>query len=146
VARELVTDIDVRAALASARVIAVLGAHHEPSRPAFYVPDYLHEQGYRVTGVNPVLVGRELFGHPVVAKLGDVEAPVDIVDVFRRSELLPQHVDEILAMSPRPKVVWLQLGIRNEAFAKQLVEAGIDVVQDRCTLADHRRFAIGRVA
>lgn len=144
-ARELVDEADVRAALASARVIAVLGAHHEPSRPAFYVPDYLHEQGYRVVGVNPALAGKELFGAPVRAKLGDVPGPVDLVDVFRRSDLLPQHTAEILAMSPRPKVVWLQLGVRNDAFAKELVEAGIDVVQDRCTLADHRRFAIGRV-
>ncbi len=145
-ARELVTDADVREALASARLIAVLGAHHEASRPAFYVPDYLHEQGYRVVGVNPAMVGKVLFGAPVRAKLGDVPGPVDLVDVFRRSDLLPQHTAEILAMSPRPKVVWLQLGVRNDAFAKELVDAGIDVVQDRCTLADHRRFAIGSIA
>jgi predicted CoA-binding protein len=145
VARELVAEADVREALASARVVAVLGAHHEASRPAFYVPEYLREQGYRVVAVNPALAGRELFGALVEAKLADVPGPVDLVDVFRRSELLPGHAAEILAMRPLPKLVWLQQGIRNDAFAKELVAAGIDVVQDRCTLADHRRFGIGRV-
>jgi hypothetical protein len=144
-ARELTADVDVRAVLASSRVVAVLGAHHEGSRPAFYVPDYLEKQGYRVIGVNPALAGQTLFGHPVVAKLTDVGEPVDLVDVFRRPDLLPQHTAEILAMSPRPKVVWLQLGIQNDAFAKELVANGIDVIQDRCTLAEHRRFGLGKV-
>jgi predicted CoA-binding protein len=145
VARELESDADIRAVLESSRVVAVLGAHHEASRPAFYVPDYLEKQGYHVIGVNPVLAGQELFGHPVLAKLTDVNEPVDLVDVFRRADLLPQHSAEILAMNPHPKVVWLQLGIRNDAFAKELVANGIDVIQDRCTLAEHRRFGLGRV-
>ncbi|MEO7329092.1 MAG: CoA-binding protein [Minicystis sp.] len=141
---EIESEAAIRETLKSARTIAVLGAHHAPSRPAFYVPEYLHEQGYRVLPVNPTLVSKTLFGEPVRATLAELGEAVDIVDVFRLAELLPGHLTDILAMNPRPKVVWLQLGIRNDAFARSLVEEGIDVVQDRCTLADHRRFFSGR--
>ncbi|HVY45712.1 MAG TPA: CoA-binding protein [Minicystis sp.] len=143
-ARELVDEADVKAALAAARTVAVLGVHDDASRPAHYVPDYLAAHGYRLVPVNPAFAGQTLWGEPVRASLAEVGEPVDIVDVFRRPELLPGHVAEILAMSPRPKLVWLQQGIRNDAFAKEIVAAGIDVVQDRCTLADHRRFGLGR--
>lgn len=141
---ELEREDQIKATLKNARTIAVLGAHHAPSRPAFYVPEYLHAQGYRVLPVNPTLVGKTLFGEPVRATLAELGEAVDIVDVFRLAELLPGHLPDILAMNPRPKVVWLQLGIRNEVFARALVEAGIDVVQDRCTLADHRRMFSAR--
>lgn len=130
--------------LAEARTIAVLGAHDDPSRPACYVPDYLHSQGYRVLPVNPRLVGRQLWGEPVRATLAELKETVDVVDVFRRPEFLPGHEADILAMDPGPAVVWLQLGIRHDEFARRLQAAGIAVVQDRCTLADHRRFGLGR--
>ena len=70
---------------------------------------------------------------------------MDVVDVFRRSELLPSHVADILAMEPRPELVWLQLGIRNDAVARELSAAGIEVIQDRCMLADHQRLRLGPV-
>lgn len=124
--------------LRTARTVAVLGAHVEPQRPAFYVPDYLHDSGYTVLPVNGTLVGRTLWGAPVVGSLTELTVPIDVVDVFRRSEALPAHVDEILAMKPLPKVVWFQSGIRNDAVARALEAAGITVVQDRCMLADHR--------
>lgn len=133
-------DVGIRAVLERTKTVAVLGAHFERHRAAFYVPDYLQAQGYRVIGVNPKLVNTELFGEPVVASLADVPVAVDLVDVFRRSELLPGHLEELLAMEPLPKVVWMQLGVRNDAIAATLVDAGVDVVQDRCTLADHRRL------
>jgi predicted CoA-binding protein len=142
--REITTEAEIRALLEGAKTVAVLGAHDEPSRPAFYVPDYLHAQGVRILPVNPALVGRTLWGEPVRKSLRELGQHVDFVDVFRRSEALPLHLDEILGMSPLPPAVWLQLGIRNDAFAARLVAAGIDVVQDRCTLADHRRMGVGR--
>jgi uncharacterized protein len=142
---ELETEATVREALARARVIAVLGAHDQPSRPAFYVPDYLHQQGYRILPVNPALAGRTLWGEVVRATLAEIAEPVDMVDVFRRPELLSGHVADLLSMKPLPRVVWLQLGIRNDAFAREITAAGMDVVQDRCTLADHRRMGIGPV-
>ena len=124
--------------LRTARTVAVLGAHFEAQRPAFYVPDYLHDSGYTVLPVNGTLVGRTLWGAPVVGALTELTVPVDVVDVFRRAEALPAHVDEILAMKPLPKVVWFQSGVRNDAVARTLEGAGITVVQDRCMLADHR--------
>lgn len=142
---ELTREAEWVDVLKTARVIAVLGAHDNPIKAACYVPEYLHEQGYRILPVNPALVGKELFGEKVRATLAEIGEPVDVVDVFRRPELLPGHLADILAMAPRPKVVWLQLGIRNDAFARDLVAAGLDVVQDRCTLADHRRFQVGPV-
>jgi predicted CoA-binding protein len=139
---ELTTPAAVEAALRDARVIAVLGAHREPARPAFYVPDYLHEQGYTILPVNPLLAGTTLWGETVRAELRELDRPVDIVDVFRRSDAVRDHLEDILAMSPLPRVVWLQLGIRNDGAAAALAARGIDVVQNRCTLADHRRFRI----
>jgi len=144
-ANELVDENVVRELLRDARTIAILGAHHDTWKPAFYVPDYLLEQGYEIIPVNPRFAGQEFWGQPVRALLSEIEVAVDIVDVFRRSDALMAHLDEILAMSPRPRAVWLQLGIRNDAFRDELVAAGIDVVQDRCTLADHRRWRLPRV-
>lgn len=142
---EITAPSAIAEALRSARTVAVLGAHHDASRAACYVPDYLHAQGYRVLPVNPALVGKTLWGEPVRETLASLGERVDIVDVFRRPDLLPGHLADILAMSPRPRIVWLQLGIRNDAFARDLMAAGIDVVQDRCALADHRAMGIGPV-
>ncbi len=121
-----------------ARTVAVLGAHHDPSKPAFYVPDYLHGAGVKVLPVNATLTGRALWGAPVAATLAELREPVDIVDVFRRPEALAGHVDDILAMKPLPKVVWFQSGIRNDEVARRLEAAGITVVQSRCLMVDHR--------
>lgn len=136
---------DIRSILEGSRTVAVLGAHHEPWRPAFYVPEYMHSVGSRILPVNPALVGREIWGEPVRASLTEVGA-VDVVDVFRRSDALMGHLDEILAMDPLPRVVWLQQGIRDDRFAEALSARGIDVVQDRCMLADHRHLGLGRIS
>lgn len=134
----------MRDILERSRTVAVLGIHRDAGRPAHYVPAYLHQQGYRVLGVNPKLAGQELFGVRVVARLAELLEPVDVVDVFRRSELLAMHLPELLAMSPRPRAVWLQQGVRDDPFARALREAEIDVVQDRCTLREHRRLGLTR--
>jgi hypothetical protein len=132
----------VKPVLETARVVAVLGASASPDKPAHYVPKYAADKGYRVIPVNPGLEGQELFGEPVRPSLAAIGEPVDIVDVFRRPEVLDTHLDDILAMNPRPKLVWLQLGIRNDDFAAKLFEAGIEVIQDRCLLADHRALGL----
>lgn len=137
---------DLGEILRETRVVAVLGAHHEAGRPAFYVPDYLASVGYRILPVNPMLVGRVLWGVPTVARLTDLTEPVDLVDVFRRSEALPDHLDELLGMSPAPRTVWFQSGVRNDAVAARLVAAGLEVVQDRCTLAEHRGRRLPAIA
>ena len=128
--------------LEHARSVAVLGAHPDASRPAHYVPAYLTEMGYQVLAVNPQCAGQQMFGHPAVASLTELEAPVDVVDVFRRSDPLPGHLAEILAMQPLPRWVWLQKGVSHDEFAAELQSHGIQVVQDRCMLADHRAFGL----
>lgn len=134
---------DLKRLLEETRTIAILGASNEPSRAGFYVPEYLRRVGYRVLPVNPSHIGERLFGEPVRASLAELDEPIDMIDVFRRPAAVLAHVDEILAMQPHPSVVWLQLGVRNDEAARRLVGAGIDVVQDRCTLAEHRALGVG---
>ncbi len=138
-----INDARIREILSGSPTIAVLGIHHEPEKAAFYVPEYLHDEGYRILGVNPVFAGQTLFDAPVRATLAELTEPVDLVDVFRRSDAVADHVEDILAMKPRPKVVWLQLGIKNDDAAKILEASGIVVIQNRCTLADHQRLGLG---
>jgi uncharacterized protein len=141
-AHEITSLDEVKTALKSARVVAVLGAHPDSWRPASYVPAYLHDVGYRIIPVNPQFAGQALWGETVRATLREIREPVDIVDVFRRPDQLPAHLEDLLAMDPLPRVVWLQPGIEHDEVARTLVEHGIDVVQDRCTLQDHRRLGI----
>lgn len=131
---------DIKRILQESKTVAVLGAHANPEKPAYYVPEYLDSRNYEIFPVNPVFAGREIFGKTVVSNLSELTTPIDLVDVFRRSEVIPEHLGDILAMKPLPKVVWFQLGIRNDEAAQQLSEAGIEVVQNRCTLADHQNF------
>src|SRR5215831_19046514 len=112
-----INDARLREILMTSPTIAVLGIHREPEKAAFYVPEYLHDEGYRVLGVNPVFVNETLFGEKVRATLSELDVPIDIVDVFRRAEHIPGHIDDILAMKPHPRFVWFQLGIRNDDAA-----------------------------
>lgn len=130
---------DLRSLLTIARTVAVLGikTEEQSSQAAHYVPRYLQEAGYEVIPV-PVYFpeATEILGQPVYRKLVDIPGEVDLVNVFRRPTDIPQHVDDILAK--RPRAVWFQLGIRNDEAARRLAEAGIQVVQDRCIMVDHR--------
>lgn len=136
----LQSSADVLRVLTENRVIAVVGFHHDPMKPAHYVPEYLYRQGYTIIPVNPALAarGESFFGHKAVSTLTEITTPVDIVEIFRRSDRVRDHLADILSMSPLPRVVWMQQGIRDEATARALSERGIDVIQDRCMLADHR--------
>ena len=122
----------IEAVLRECRRIAVLGIKTEAQRdrPAFYVPEYMARAGYDIVPV-PVYFpdATEIMGCPVYRKVADVPQPVDMVNVFRRSHDIPQHVPDILAAHPR--AVWIQTGIRNDAVAEALARAGIKVVQDR---------------
>jgi len=133
---------ELREILEQVRTIAVLGMKAEAEEDAYRVPRYLQQQGYRIVPVNPKL--QQVLHEPAWATLGQISVPVDLVDVFRAPAHLPAHVDEILAMRPRPSVVWFQLGIRDDASASRLEAAGIRVVQDRCIMVDHRRLVGAR--
>jgi predicted CoA-binding protein len=136
------TDEGLRELLAETRRVAVLGIKTERQayQPAFYVPQYLAAAGLEVVPV-PVYYPEvtEILGQKVYRKLADVPGSVDMVNVFRRSEDVPPHLEDILAA--KPKSVWLQSGIRNDHVAEQLARAGIKVVQDRCLMVEHRALA-----
>ena len=137
--RILENDRDVLAVLRDAKRVAVLGIKPESQRaaPAFYVPNYLRRVGYDVVPV-PVYYPEvtEILGEKVYRRVADVPGDIDLVVVFRKSGDIPPHVDDIIAK--QPKAVWFQAGIRNDDAARRLAEAGIDVVQDRCTMVEHR--------
>lgn len=125
--------------LEQSRRIAVLGIKPEDhaARPAHYVPAFLQRSGWDIVPV-PVYYPEvtEILGQKVYRRLSDIPATVDLVNVFRRGEDIDQHVEDILAK--RPRAVWFQLGIRNDRAAERLARAGIQVVQDRCIMVDHR--------
>lgn len=136
------TDEGIRAMLADTRRVAVLGMKTEAQagQPAFYVAEYLHRAGLDVVPV-PVYYPEvtEILGKPVYRAVADIPEPVDMVNVFRRSQDVPPHVDDIIEAAPR--YVWMQSGIRNDEAARTLAEHGIRVVQDRCLMVEHRRLA-----
>ena len=138
----LETEDAIRALVKRIHRVAVLGIKTEAQsdQPAFYVPEYLHSVGLEVIPV-PVYYpeAKEILGRPVYRKLVDIPGELDLVDVFRRPKDLAGHIDDILAK--KPKAVWFQAGIRDDAIADRLAAAGIDVVQDRCLMVDHRRYA-----
>ena len=135
-------DAGVRKLLQDTHRIAVLGIKTEESgAPAYYVPEYAKRAGYEVVPV-PIYYPEctEILGEKIYRKVADIPGEVDMVDVFRRPKDIDAHVDDIIAK--KPKSVWFQLGIRNDAAAEKLAKAGIDVIQDRCLMVELRH--IGR--
>jgi len=129
----------IRRVIASTQCIAVLGIKEGDHRPAFFVPEYAQRAGYDIVPV-PVYYpdATEMLGETVYRTISAIPGDVDMVNVFRRPEDIPPHLDDIIAK--KPKSVWFQLGIRNDAAAEKLARAGIDVVQDRCLLVELRRI------
>ena len=139
----LITETEgIRELLAEAKTIAVLGIKTEAQagQPAFYVPQYMHNAGFQIIPV-PIYYPEvtQILGEKVYRKLADIPVEVDMVNVFRRPQDIPPHLEDILAK--KPKSVWMQLGIRHDAVAEEFAKAGIKVVQDRCLMVDHRLFA-----
>ena len=132
------SDGDLIEILQSTRTIAVVGIKGGESDDAYRVPRYMQDAGYRILPVNPKL--EDVLGEPCVARLCEVDQSVDLVNLFRASEHVPGHVDEILALEPRPRAVWMQLGIHHGPSAQRLRDAGIHVIQDRCIMVDHRQL------
>jgi hypothetical protein len=135
------TPAQIKQLLENTKRIAVLGIKQNPDQPAHYVPEYAQQAGYEIVPV-PVYHKdlTEMHGEKVYRKLSEIPGDIDMVNVFRRPVDIPQHVDDIIAKKPRS--VWFQLGIRNDAAAERLARAGIDVVQDHCLMVELRK--IGR--
>jgi uncharacterized protein len=128
--------------LRSSRTIAMIGASANETRPSYGVLAYLKAHGYRMFPVNPGLAGKPLLDLPVYATLADVPEPIDIVDVFRNSDAIDGVVDEVLALPTRPKVIWTQLDVRNDAAAARAEAAGIKVVMNRCPKIELARLGL----
>ena len=121
--------------------VAIVGASANDVRPSFFVAKYLIDKGYAVFPVNPGHAGRDILGRMTYAKLADIPEPIDMVDIFRASNAVPGVVEEALALDTLPKVVWMQLGVRDDVSAKCLETAGIEVVMNRCPKIEYARLA-----
>jgi len=126
---------DLRQILATSKTIAVVGLSNNPERPAYFIPAYLQEQGYRIIPVNPTLT-EPVLGEKVYASLAEVPVPIDVVEIFRRPEFIPPIVEEAIARGVG--VVWMQEGIVNEEAAARAAQAGLTVVMDACMGETHK--------
>lgn len=135
------TDQQMRNILENSKTIALVGASPKEVRPSHQVMAYLQQAGYRVLPINPGQEGKKILGETVYANLSQIEIPVDIVDIFRRSEFVPEIVEQ--AIDIEAKTVWMQLGIVNEEAAKTARMAGLNVIMDHCTKIEHARL-LGR--
>ena len=130
-------DSYIRGILNTVKTIAMVGISPKDNRPSYFAFKYLLERGYRMIPFNPVEAGGDILGQKVYAKLADIPEPVDIVDVFRRSEEAGKAVDEAIAIGAQ--AVWLQEGVIDRAAAQRALDAGLLVVMDRCWLKEHMR-------
>jgi len=132
-------DIDtLRRILAENRVIAVVGLSGDWYRPSYFAAKYMQEHGYRVIPVNPRYAGKRLLGEACYASLRQIPEKVDIVDVFRRTQDVPPIADDAIAIGA--KVLWQQLGVKNEAAAEKARAGGLETVMDRCVKIEHARL------
>jgi len=134
-------DAYIRGILNTVKTIAMVGVSNKESRPSYFAFKYLLERGYRMIPVNPGLAGGELLGQKVYARLGDIPEPVDMVDIFRASPYAVGIVEEALELQPRPRVVWMQLGIRNDQAAALAEANGLKVVMNRCPKIEYGRLS-----
>ena len=127
--------------LNTAKTIAVVGASANDVRPSFFVTKYLIDKGYTVFPINPGHAGKEILGRMTYARLADVPEPIDMVDIFRASAAVPAIVDEVLALDPLPKVIWMQLTVRHDEAAARAEAAGVKVVMNRCPKIEYGRLS-----
>jgi predicted CoA-binding protein len=123
------------------KTVAIVGASANEVRPSFFVTKYLVDKGYTVFPVNPGQAGKEIAGRMTYARLADIPEPIDMVDIFRASDAVPAIVDEVLALSPLPKVIWMQLTVRHDAAAAKAEARGVRVVMNRCPKIEYGRLS-----
>jgi predicted CoA-binding protein len=135
------SDDYIREILNTVKTVAMVGASPQNVRPSYFVFKYLAERGYDMIPINPGQVGKNLTGKPFVASLRDIDRPIDMVDIFRSAEHIMPVVDEMLALASLPRVLWLQLGVRNDDAAAKAEAAGIKVVMNRCPKIEYGRLS-----
>ncbi|WP_336490451.1 CoA-binding protein [Methylobacterium nigriterrae] len=134
-------DATIRAVLRQTHSVALVGASANPARPSWIVLKYLLDRGYAVTPVNPGLAGQSLLGRPVIGSLAELREPVDMVEIFRNSAAAGPIVEAALALDPLPKVIWMQLGVRDDAAAARAEARGITVIMNRCPKIEYGRLS-----
>lgn len=134
------TDDMLRRILRQVRSFACVGVSPNPIRPSHYVARYLKLKGFRVVPVNPGHTDKVLFGERVVSELSQIEGGVDVIDIFRRPEAVPDIVDAALAMTPRPSVIWMQIGVTHAEAAARAEAEGLTVIQNRCPKIEYQRL------
>ncbi len=134
-------DSYIRGILNTAKTIAMVGISPKENRPSYFAFKYLLERGYRMIPVNPGQEGKEILGQKVYARLADIPEPVDMVDIFRASQHALPVVEEALLLTPKPQVIWMQLGIRNDEAAAKAEAAGMKVVMNRCPKIEYGRLS-----
>ena len=127
--------------LREVKTVAIVGASANDVRPSFFVTKYLIDKGYTVYPINPGHAGKEILGRMTYARLADVPEPIDMVDIFRASSAVPPIVEEALALDPKPKVIWMQLTVRNDEAAARAEADGLKVVMNRCPKIEYARLA-----
>ena len=138
------SDALIASVLDGTRTVALVGASNNPARPSHGVMAWWLRRGVRVFPVNPGLAGGEILGQPVFAELADLPGSIDLVDVFRNSDAAGGVADEALALSPLPRTIWMQLGVRDDAAAARAEAAGLTIVMDRCPAIEAARLASAR--
>ena len=133
-------DDHLRSILRRTKTVAVVGVSMNPVRPSYYVARYLSLKGYSVIPVNPGHAGEVLFGQTVRATLRDIDGPVDMDDIFRRSEAVPPIVDEALEVFPDLQTIWMQIGVEHAEAAAKAEARGVDVVMNRCPKIEYQRL------
>jgi len=133
-------DDYIRSILQNVKTIAVVGASPKKIRPSYFVVKYLLSKGYDVIPVNPGIAGREICGVMTYKSLAEIDRPIDMVDIFRNSNAALPVVEEALKLSPLPKVIWMQLAVRNDEAAVLAQHAGIKVVMNRCPKIEYARL------
>lgn len=131
----------IRDILRSVKTIALVGASNNDVRPSYFVLKYLLDKGYDVTPVNPGLAGQEILGRRVYGALKDIPYPIDMVDIFRNSQAAGVITDEALTLIPLPKVIWMQLSVRNDEAAARAEAAGLKVVMNRCPKMEYGKLS-----
>jgi len=134
-------DSYIRGILNTVKSIAMVGASEKENRPSYFAFKYLLERGYNMIPINPGHAGEDLLGRRIYARLADVTEPIDMVDIFRASRYAQPIVDEALALKPRPQVIWMQLGIRNDEAAALAEANGLKVVMNRCPKIEYGRLS-----
>jgi predicted CoA-binding protein len=134
-------DSYIRGILNTVKTIAMVGISPKDNRPSYFAFKYLLERGYRMIPVNPGQAGKELLGQKVYARLADTPEPVDMIDVFRASPFAAGVVEEALAMTRKPAVIWMQLGVRDDGAAAKAEAAGLKVVMNRCPKIEYGRLS-----